>query len=108
MAHGGLPEAFHGKPDKNVRAVCLYGPTSGDLDEMGLPVRLNWAKDYSGKPLIVYGHTPVSEPKWENNTVNIDTGCVFGGALTALRYPEMETVSVQAKNQYAEPRKSFK
>lgn len=58
-----------------------------------MPVRYNWAADYRGKALVVYGHTPVPEALWLNNTVNIDTGCVFGGHLTALRYPEREAVS---------------
>jgi len=80
-----------------VRAFTLYGSTTGETDEYGLPVRLNWAADYKGTPAIVYGHTPVREPHWQNNTINIDTGCVFGGRLTALRYPERELVSMPAQ-----------
>ena len=107
VAHAGLPEKYHGQIGKKVRDLCLFGLTTGKLDEAGLPVRLNWAKDYAGSPLVVYGHTPVREPNWQNNTVNIDTGCVFGGKLTALRYPERETVSVPSQKQYAEPRRPF-
>src|SRR3712207_2943229 len=59
--------------------------------------------DYRGKAMVVYGHTPVPEPEWLNNTIDIDTGCVFGGALTALRYPEKELVSVPAAETYYEP-----
>src|SRR5439155_12096242 len=70
-------------------------------------VRYNWAAEYRGAAAIVYGHTPVPEPEWLNRTINIDTGCVFGGKLTALRYPEKELVSVPAKQTYAEPRKPF-
>ena len=72
-----------------------------------LPVRYNWAADYRGKALVVYGHTPVPEPLFLNNTVNIDTGCVFGGQLTALRYPEREIVSVKAHQTYYEPARPF-
>ena len=72
-----------------------------------MPVRYNWSADYRGKALVVYGHTPVPEPLWLNGTVNIDTGCVFGGKLTALRYPEREVVSVPAKATYYESRKPF-
>jgi protein phosphatase len=57
--------------------------------------------------MVVYGHTPVPQPEWLNRTINIDTGCVFGGKLTALRYPEKELVSVPAKQTYAESRKPF-
>jgi protein phosphatase len=52
---------------------------------------------------VVYGHTPVPEPEWLNGTICIDTGCVFGGKLTALRYPEKELVSVPAAREYYAP-----
>ena len=79
----------------------LYGDTSGRLGADGLPERFNWAADYRGKTAVVYGHTPVAEPEWLNNTMCIDTGCVFGGKLTALRWPERELVSVPAREAYA-------
>ncbi len=86
-----------------MREFCLYGETTGERDEYDLPERLDWARDYRGKALVVYGHTPFAAPRWLNHTVNIDTGCCFGGALTALRYPELETVAVPALRTYAEP-----
>ena len=107
VAHGGLKETMHGRDDGAVREFSLYGATTGETDALGLPVRLNWAADYHGPALVVYGHTPVPEPLWQNNTVNIDTGCVFGGRLTALRYPEREVVAVPARQRYAEPRRPF-
>jgi len=70
-------------------------------------VRYNWAAEYRGSAMVVYGHTPVPEPEWLNRTVNIDTGCVFGGKLTALRYPEKEFVSVPAARTYCEPARPF-
>ncbi|MCB0630704.1 MAG: polynucleotide kinase-phosphatase [Saprospiraceae bacterium] len=102
VAHAGLGEAMQGRTSKAVRAFCLYGETSGEIDEFGLPVRYNWARDYRGKALVVYGHTPVTEAQWYNNTIDIDTGCVFGGQLTALRYPEREMISVPAAQEYAQ------
>ncbi len=107
VAHGGLPEAMHGRDSGAVRAFALYGATTGQTDDLGLPVRLNWAADYRGAALVVYGHTPVPQPEWVNGTINIDTGCVFGGRLTALRYPEKELVSVPAARAYAETRRTF-
>ena len=86
-----------------MREFALYGETTGETDEFGLPVRYNWAAEYRGKAMVVYGHTPVPEAEWLNNTICIDTGCVFGGKLTALRYPERELVSVPAKRMYYEP-----
>jgi protein phosphatase len=103
VAHGGLPEAMHGRAAAAVRAFCLYGETAGEIDEFGLPVRYDWAKDYKGKATVVYGHTPVPQAEWLNNTINIDTGCVFGGQLTALRYPERELIAVNSHAVYYEP-----
>jgi protein phosphatase len=107
VAHAGLKESMHGRGSGSVREFALYGETTGETDEFGLPVRYNWAADYRGQALVVYGHTPVPEPLFLNNTVNIDTGCVFGGGLTALRYPEREIVSVKARCTYYEPAKPF-
>ncbi|MHB8245045.1 MAG: polynucleotide kinase-phosphatase [Acidimicrobiales bacterium] len=105
VAHAGLPEKMHGRASAAVRAVALYGDTTGETDEFGLPVRYPWAQDYRGEATVVYGHTPVPQPEWVNRTICIDTGCVYGGRLTALRYPENELVSVQAGEVYYEPTK---
>jgi protein phosphatase len=103
VAHAGLKETMVGRASGAVRSFCLYGETSGETDEFGLPVRYNWAADYRGPAVIVYGHTPVPEAEWLNGTICLDTGCVFGGKLTALRYPEQELVSVPAARTYFEP-----
>jgi len=107
VAHAGMLQEMQGRGSGKVREFALYGETSGETDEFGLPVRYNWAADYRGPATVVYGHTPVPEPEWLNRTVNIDTGCVFGGKLTALRYPEKEFASVSAKRTYAEPARPF-
>lgn len=107
VAHAGMKEEMQGRGSGKVREFALYGETTGETDEFGLPVRHNWAADYRGRAMVVYGHTPVPEPEWLNRTINIDTGCVFGGKLTALRYPELELVSVPAKRQYCEPSRPF-
>ena len=103
VAHAGMKQAFQGRGSGQVREFALYGETTGEIDEFGLPVRYNWASEYRGTAMVVYGHTPIPEPVWLNNTLNIDTGCVFGGRLTALRYPEKEWVSVPADRVYCEP-----
>jgi protein phosphatase len=105
VSHAGLVERMHGRTSGRVRAFCLYGETTGETDEFGLPVRYPWANDYRGRAMVVYGHTPTPEPEWINNTICLDTGCVFGGELTALRYPERELFAVQAFEQYYEPAK---
>jgi protein phosphatase len=103
VAHAGLKEEMHGRGSGAVRAFCMYGETTGETDEFGLPVRYNWAADYRGRAMVVYGHTPVPVADWLNNTLCVDTGCVFGGSLTALRYPERELVAVPAQRVYYEP-----
>lgn len=103
VAHAGLKEEMHGRGSGAVRAFCMYGETTGETDEFGLPVRYNWAADYRGRAMVVYGHTPVPAADWLNNTLCVDTGCVFGGSLTALRYPERELVAVPAQRVYYEP-----
>ncbi|MCG2613760.1 polynucleotide kinase-phosphatase [Terrimonas sp. NA20] len=103
VSHAGLKEEMQGRGSGRVREFCLYGETTGEIDEFGLPVRYNWASEYKGRAMVVYGHTPVPEAQWLNNTIDIDTGCVFGGRLTALKYPERELVSVQAMQVYCEP-----
>ena len=103
VAHAGLRQEMHGRASAAVRSFALYGETTGETDEFGLPVRYPWAQDYRGQATVVYGHTPVPVPVWVNNTICIDTGCVFGGRLTALRYPERELVSVPARSVYYQP-----
>jgi protein phosphatase len=103
VAHAGLPEKLQGRSSARVRDFALYGDTTGETDEYGLPVRYPWAVDYRGRATVLYGHTPVPEPEWVNGTLCLDTGCVFGGRLTALRWPSRELVSVPAHETYYEP-----
>ncbi|MET9295899.1 polynucleotide kinase-phosphatase [Streptomyces sp. NPDC003077] len=103
VSHAGLPEKYHGRTSGRVRSFALYGDTTGETDEFGLPVRYPWAEDYRGRAAVVYGHTPTPRATWLNNTICLDTGCVFGGAMTALRWPERELVDVPAERVWYEP-----
>jgi protein phosphatase len=105
VAHAGMKEHLQGRTSERVRVFGLYGETTGESDEFGMPVRLNWAADYRGRAEVVYGHTAILQPEWLNRTLCIDTGCVYGGKLTALRYPEQEIVSVPALKMYCEPKR---
>jgi protein phosphatase len=102
IAHSGIREDYIGRNDKKVQTFVLYGDISGEKHPDGSPVRRDWAKQYTGNTWIVYGHTPVRQPRIVNHTINIDTGAVFGGRLTALRYPELETVSVPSSMPFVE------
>lgn len=103
VAHAGLKQAYHGRASARVRAFALYGDVTGEVDELGLPVRRPWQLEYRGEAAVVYGHTAVSTAEWVNNTLCLDTGAAFGGRLTALRYPERELVSVPAEQVWASP-----
>jgi protein phosphatase len=105
VCHAGLPEKYHGRTSGRVRSHALYGDTTGETDEFGLPVRYPWAEDYRGRAAVVYGHTPVPTATWLNNTICLDTGAVFGGKLSALRWPERELVDVPAERVWYEPAK---
>ncbi|MEU6706948.1 polynucleotide kinase-phosphatase [Streptomyces wuyuanensis] len=105
VCHAGLPEKYHGRTSGRVRSHALYGDTTGETDEFGLPVRYPWAEDYRGRAAVVYGHTPAPTASWVNNTICLDTGAVFGGKLTALRWPERELVDVPAERVWYEPAK---
>ncbi|MFB8773307.1 polynucleotide kinase-phosphatase [Streptomyces broussonetiae] len=108
VCHAGLPERYHGRTSGRVRSHALYGDTTGETDEFGLPVRYPWAEEYRGRAAVVYGHTPVPEASWLNNTICLDTGAVFGGRLTALRWPERELVDVPAERVWYEPVKPLR
>ncbi len=107
VAHAGLKQEYQGRASARVRSFALYGDTTGETDEFGLPVRYPWAEDYRGSAMVLYGHTPTPRAEWVNGTMCLDTGCVFGGELTALRYPEKQLVSVAAQRVWYEPAKPF-
>jgi protein phosphatase len=107
VAHAGITAEHLGRTSPAARRFAIFGQTTGALDRFGLPVRVKWAAAYRGRALVVYGHTPVRKPEWIRNTVNIDTGCVYGGTLTALRYPEMTTIGVKALRDHYRPARSL-
>src|SRR5579871_456389 len=107
VAHAGIRGDMIGDRSRRTVDFVLYGDTNGDVTSDGFPVRRDWAMRYRGDALVVYGHTPVREPEFRHNTINIDTGCVFGGKLTALRYPERELIAVPSAHTYAERARPF-
>src|SRR5439155_2242753 len=102
VAHAGLIERYQGRASGRVREFCLYGQATGETDEYGMPVRYPWAQEYRGRAMVLYGHARLPAPEWVNTALCLDTGGVFGGRLTALRYPERELVSVPAAEVYYE------
>ena len=107
VAHAGMRREFIGDPHPRVMRYCMYGETTGEVDHYGRPIRLPWAQDYTGRAFVAYGHNPVESPSWTDRTVNLDTGCVFGGYLSVLRWPEKEIEQVRALKTYC-PRAGWK
>ncbi len=108
IAHAGIRSNMLGRLDGPIGHFCIYGDTDGKKDENGLSIRYNWAaNDPDAQTFVVYGHVPVSDPVFVNASVCIDTGCCFGGALTALRWPEREIVSVPAQRRYYQSMREF-
>lgn len=105
VAHAGLKESLQKEDSPRAKEFAMNGELTGKIDAYGKAIRYQWAADYRGEAMVVYGHTPVREPAWLNRTINIDTGCVYGGKLTALRYPELTLASVDAARTYFQRRK---
>src|SRR5262249_49014154 len=103
VAHAGLREEMHGRASAAVRAFALYGDTTGETDEFGLPVRYPWAQDYRGRAGVASGPPPGPGPPWVNNPTATAPGCVSGARLPALRSPERDLVSVPARRAYSQP-----
>lgn len=105
LAHGELLVTHAGDiltDDEAARAEFnVNSAKTGVVDEYGVKELVDWVAEYAGAHFVVYGHETVLEPLHRARTLNLDTGCVYGGRLTALRYPEMEVVSVAAHGSYA-------
>ena len=107
VAHTGLGESMHGSDTPECRQLSAYGVNNHDIDPRDVEKRHPWVTGYTGPAAVVYGHTPVLEAEWRGQTIDIDTGCVFGWRLSALRWPERELVSVPARRVYATRRRPF-
>lgn len=107
VSHTGLAEARHGCNDEETRQLAIYGVVEGEIDPNDINLRHSWLSDYAGRAAMIYGHTPIAEPTWVRRTIDIDTGCVYGWRLTALRWPERDLVSVDARREYATSHRDF-
>ncbi len=67
----------------------------------------SWQELYDGAERVIYGHTLYSEPNIQGLTTGIDTGCVFGGSLTAVIIPDEKIIQVKAKKKYAERHEGY-
>jgi Calcineurin-like phosphoesterase len=100
VAHAGLPQKYHGIESRASRVFAMYGETSGQTDDLGFPIRRDWARNYRGDATVVHGHVADKKVRHLNNVWCLDTGCVYGHKLSALRWPEAEIVQVKAKRDW--------
>jgi predicted phosphodiesterase len=80
----------------NLRSITRRGRTSKRASA-GKP----WAQLWAGPALVVFGHDAMRGLQRWPHAIGLDTGCVYGGALSALVLPEMKIVSVRSKRDYA-------
>lgn len=99
-AHAGIRDTDIGKSHPAIDSFVRYGDVAG-LDETGRPIRRDWTRGRTSHVPIIWGHDPRPVPERKNNAINIDQGCVFGGHLTAYRFPEDEWVMVKARRNYS-------
>ncbi len=100
IAHAGLKEKYHFQTSESARRFALMGQSTGLFDEAGFPIRYDWAQDYRGTPTVIYGHVIVDAVEIINNCIDIDTGCVFGGKLTAYCWPSGHIVQVPSQTKW--------
>ena len=84
------------------RKPTLEKQSLRDLTTIRMPEGMDipWYEAYTGERLVVFGHWSKPEPVIRPNAIGIDTGCVYGGHLTALILPEKRLVSVPAERSY--------
>lgn len=82
----------------NVRGVTSSGATTTRAQE-GLP----WASRYRGEELIVFGHDAIRGLQLREHSIGLDSGCVYGGELSALEVRPRKLYSVPAREMYSRP-----
>ena len=59
-----------------------------------------WYDVYDGEKIVLFGHWPATEPRRGKKAIGLDTGCVYGGQLTAYIVETRELTSVPARQVY--------
>lgn len=103
--HGGfLPgtdQPWSEQPRSITSQIQVLAPGDRPGKRSDWPDSPAWADFWTGPPTIYYGHTPRPEPYPSPWALGLDTGCVYGGRLTALVLPEQRLVTVQAARVYS-------
>ena len=82
----------------NIQVIDNEGRAAKRADA---PNSAPWADSWGGSPFVVYGHTPRPRVFERKGSIGIDTGCVYGGHLTAYIIEDKSLVQVRAHNTYA-------
>ena len=59
-----------------------------------------WYDVYDGEKIVLFGHWPATEPRRGKKAIGLDTGCVYGGQLSAYIVETGELTSVPARQVY--------
>jgi protein phosphatase len=100
VSHAGMRGDLLGKSTPEAYDHAINGDEPLRNATQTYDCSLHWSSSYRGETAMVYGHFRIAEALWVNNTMCLDTACVYGGKLTALRWPERELVAVPAQKRY--------
>lgn len=103
LVHGGLlPNIpWEEQPLTVITQIQVIDPLTGKWGKRAeIPDGVRWADLWEGPPFVFYGHTPRKTPYPSRWALGIDTGCVYGGHLTACDLRTRKITHVKARKCY--------
>jgi predicted phosphodiesterase len=103
VVHGGFLPAtpWQEQPKEVVTRVQVIGPDGNPAKRAQYPNAPSWADVWSGPEFVVFGHTPRLDVYRQPFALGLDTGCIYGGKLSAYILPEGRIIQVPARKRYA-------
>jgi predicted phosphodiesterase len=103
FVHGGfLPNRpWQTQPIEVTTRIQVIDKNGKAAKRSDAPDAAPWADSWGGKPFVIYGHTPRPNVLERSGSIGIDTGCVYGGHLTAYIIDDQSIVQVRARKAYA-------
>lgn len=106
FVHAGfLPnEDWRKQPTSVTTQIQVIDPLGQPAKRSRAPESPVWADYWKGPPYVIYGHTPRPKVYKTSCSLGIDTGCVYGGRLTAYDVEAKTILQVRARKAYARSR----